>query len=61
MGPRRRLRRIRAMPQAILLMVAGVAALTREAHPNWSVEQIKAAIVNTGDPAKVALLEELLV
>jgi len=35
-------------------MVAGVAALTREAHPRWSVEQIKAAIVNTGDPAKVA-------
>ena len=35
-------------------MVAGVAALTREAHPTWSVEQIKAAIVNTGDPAKVA-------
>ncbi len=35
-------------------MVAGVAALTREAHPGWSVEQIKAAIVNTGDPAKVA-------
>ena len=34
-------------------MVAGVAALTREAHPTWSVEQIKAAIVNTGDPAKV--------
>jgi hypothetical protein len=28
--------------------------LTREAHPGWSVEQIKAAIVNTGDPAKVA-------
>ena len=34
-------------------MVAGVAALTREAHPDWNVEQIKAAIVNTGDPAKV--------
>ncbi len=34
-------------------MVAGVAALTREAHPTWTVEQIKAAIVNTGDPAKV--------
>ena len=33
--------------------VAGVAALTREAHPTWSVEQIKAAIVNTGDPTKV--------
>jgi len=34
-------------------LVAGVAALTREAHPTWSVDQIKAAIVNTGDPAKV--------
>lgn len=34
-------------------MVAGVAALTREAHPTWDVEEIKAAIVNTGDPAKV--------
>ena len=31
--------------------VAGVAALTRQAHPNWSVEDIKAAIVNTGDPS----------
>jgi len=35
-------------------LVAGVAALTREAHPTWSVEQIKAAIVNTGDPSQVA-------
>lgn len=34
-------------------MVAGVAALTRQAHPDWNVEQIKAAIVNTGDPSKV--------
>ena len=33
--------------------VAGVAALTRQAHPTWSVEDIKAAIVNTGDPAQV--------
>jgi subtilisin family serine protease len=34
--------------------VAGVAALTRQAHPTWSVEDIKAAIVNTGSPASVA-------
>ena len=33
--------------------VAGVAGLTRQAHPNWSVADIKAAIVNTGDPAKM--------
>ena len=33
--------------------VAGVGALTRQAHPNWSVEDIKAAIVNTGLPSGV--------
>ena len=33
--------------------VTGVAALTRQAHPTWSVPQIMAAIVNTGDPAQV--------
>ncbi|MGN6613350.1 MAG: Ig-like domain repeat protein, partial [Angustibacter sp.] len=27
--------------------VAGVAALVRKAHPTWSVEQVKAAIMNT--------------
>jgi minor extracellular serine protease Vpr len=33
--------------------VAGVAALTRQAHPNWNVEDIKAVIVNTGLPSGV--------
>lgn len=33
--------------------VAGVAALTMQAHPEWSVEDLKAAIVNTGDPSGV--------
>ena len=38
--------------------VAGVAALTRQAHPTWKVEDIKAAIVNTGLPSGVALPDE---
>src|SRR5881396_3239673 len=33
--------------------VAGVAVLTRQAHPTWKVEDIKAAIVNTGRPSGV--------
>ncbi len=33
--------------------VAGVAALTRQAHPSWKVADIKAAIVNTGNPGSV--------
>jgi subtilisin family serine protease len=33
--------------------VAGVAALTRQAHPTWKVGDIKAAIVNTGRPSGV--------
>ncbi len=34
--------------------VAGVAALTVQAHPTWSVADVKAAIVNTGAPSGVA-------
>jgi subtilisin family serine protease len=32
-------------------MVAGVAALVKQAHPDWQATQIKAAIVNTADPS----------
>jgi subtilisin family serine protease len=31
--------------------VAGAAALLRELHPDWTVEQVKSALVQTGDPA----------
>jgi subtilisin family serine protease len=34
--------------------VTGVAALTVQAHPTWKVDDIKAAIVGTGAPSKVA-------
>ena len=34
--------------------VAGVAALVRQAHPSWSPEEVKAAIVNTGNPGGMA-------
>lgn len=34
--------------------VAGVAALVRQSKPGWDVEDVKAAIVNSGDPARVA-------
>jgi minor extracellular serine protease Vpr len=35
--------------------VAGVAALTRQAHPGWTNGDVTAAIVNTGNPDGVAL------
>lgn len=34
--------------------VAGVAALVRESHPDWSVEDVSAAIQNHADPSAVA-------
>jgi subtilisin family serine protease len=34
--------------------VAGVAALVQQAHPNWKPGQVKAAIVNSGDPGSIA-------
>ena len=34
--------------------VAGVAALTRQAHRSWKVEDIKSAIVNTARPSGIA-------
>ncbi|MGZ5031888.1 MAG: S8 family serine peptidase [Usitatibacter sp.] len=37
--------------------VAGVAALTLQAHPTWKVEDIKGAIVGTGAPSGVADFE----
>lgn len=33
--------------------VTGVAALVAQAHPKWSVEEVKAAIMSTADPALV--------
>jgi len=34
--------------------VAGVAALVQQAHPKWKPSQVKAAIVNSGDPGAIA-------
>ncbi len=34
--------------------VAGVAALAKQAHPGWDAADVRAAIVNTGDPTKLA-------
>jgi hypothetical protein len=33
--------------------VAGVAALVRQAHPDWDAQAVHAAVVNTGDPTAV--------
>ena len=33
-------------------LTAGIAALVKQAHPTWHGDQIKAAIMNTADPAK---------
>jgi minor extracellular serine protease Vpr len=33
--------------------VAGVAALTRQAHPHWSEKELSAAVVETADPAQL--------
>jgi minor extracellular serine protease Vpr len=37
--------------------VAGVAALVQQAHPNWDTRFIKAAIVGTASPGKIANYE----
>ncbi|GAA3892577.1 S8 family serine peptidase [Saccharothrix violaceirubra] len=34
--------------------VAGIAALVRETHPDWTVEEVKAAVVNTADATVVS-------
>jgi subtilisin family serine protease len=39
--------------------IAGAAALLAERHPGWSVAQLKSALVQTGDPARVGAAEAL--
>ena len=34
--------------------VAGIAALVQQAHPKWKPTDIKAAIINSGDPSAIA-------
>jgi subtilisin family serine protease len=40
--------------------VAGAAALLKERHPTWTVEEIKSALVQTGDPAVTSTGQEAL-
>jgi subtilisin family serine protease len=40
-------------------VVSGAAALLRQRHPTWTVAQIKSALVQTGDPARVGPSEAL--
>jgi subtilisin family serine protease len=39
--------------------VSGAAALLKQRHPTWTVAQIKSALVQTGDPARVGASEAL--
>jgi minor extracellular serine protease Vpr len=34
--------------------IAGIAALVQQAHPKWKPKDIKAAIINSGDPSVIA-------
>jgi subtilisin family serine protease len=40
--------------------IAGAAALLKERHPEWTVEQIKSALEQSGDPARTATGSEAL-
>ena len=39
--------------------VAGAAALLKQRHPTWTAAEIKSALVQTGDPARVGAAEAL--